>query len=156
MDLLSYTPATTKAINLISSYAVCHYSIINRFWSISDFLKAEINPTKSLRLKFKKVFPKIWGFYNEISPTLEHFAFGYSLTAYGYWWAANAPWYWEICAIATLSIWFLWELFQAIFRGKIWPMQFIWDLAWVALSVQLNNPALIQEIVNSTIWDLLT
>ena len=155
MDLLSHSPEAASLINMTSSYAIWYLAIKNRYWSIHDLWKSNMNPEKSIRLKFKKAFPKIWDFHNKISPPLEHFAFCYSITAIWYWPAGNASNMWEIYASWALLFSFVWEVRQAVERKKILPMQFIWDLTWAALSVQLNNPELIQRIVNLTIWNLL-
>ena len=121
------------------------YALQNRFGNIKKSIKEK--------------YPKIGKIYEKISPTIEHFCYGFSATALGYALKgicqenefikefmtlnnlSNSPVenYGLIAAGGATALDFGWELEQNIERKKFQPAQFLGTCAGVLTGIAVNN-----------------
>lgn len=132
--------------NWVSSVALAIYGIWNRNGSWTNF-KEQDKYEGSIRRRIKEKAPNFGRFYDKISPTIEHFIWGYSLTAFGAGidYLINIPIDSEgfigtgiFGGIAFLEDLYT-EIDQARERRKIWPMQFLGTCTGIATSLALNH-----------------
>ena len=121
------------------------YALYNRFGNIKKSIKEK--------------YPKIGKIYDEISPTIEHFSYGFGVTALGYALKgicqeseflkefmslnnlSNSPVenYGLIAGGFATTLDFCWELGQNIERKKFQSAQFLGTCAGVLTGIAVNN-----------------
>ncbi len=114
------------------------YAVTNR-----GTLKSELKP--GIRTYLKSRFPKFGKIYDKISPTIEHFVYGFAMTsfAYGILTTKTYPQFsnfaGSIYGASIIGIDYLHEKSQAKERGKFQPAQFLGTCAGVLTGIAVNN-----------------
>ncbi len=126
--------------NLGTGILTLAYALNNRFGNTRNLVK--------------KKFPKIGKVYEKISPTIEHFCWGYTAAALGYFVQENETLkefminynenvqpenFGLVAAGGVTAVDFGWELEQNIERKKFQPAQFLGTCAGALTGIAINN-----------------